>query len=179
MRHNYGRTFGILTRVWYDRECIVCGRGIRAPYTRCYRCNQARKRAGWHDPENLPDLEQHDSHHTRTYQVYVLHTDYGHYVGHTGNIQARMRTHLADEVPSTAGAHPKKIWQSRPLKTRDDAKRYEAALKSWRDNRNQRFEKDTGVYPTPYQVPATGGGWWIVLLGMLLAIFALILFASK
>ncbi len=179
MRRNYGRTFGILARVWYDRECVICGCGIRASYTHCYRCNQARKRAGWHEPENLPDIKQCDSHHARTFQVYVLHTDYGHYVGHTGNIKTRMCAHLADEVPSTAAGNPKKVWQSRPLKTRDDATRYEAALKSWRDNRNERFAKDTGVYPIPYQMPASGGGWWIILLAVLLMIFTFILLAPK
>ena len=176
MRRNPRHTFSIFSRIGYARECANCGREIRARYTHCYLCNKARKRAGWHDPENLPDLEQQDSHRARTFQVYVLHTDYGHYVGHTGNIQARMRAHLAGKVPSTAGANPRKVWQSSPLKTRRRATHYEAALKSWRDNRNERFKQDTGIYPIPYQVPETGNEWMLIALGICLLILIVTFF---
>lgn len=89
--------------------------------------------------------------------VYVLETDYGHYVGHSGNTRARLRTHMNNEVPSTAGGHPKKIWQSQPLSTRDDAAKYEAALKSWRDNKKDEFQTHTGYVPKPFYNPNTKG----------------------
>ena len=57
----------------YDRTCVNCGRGITKPYTRCYRCNQARKRANWHDPERLPELAAQDAERGRSeFYVYVL-----------------------------------------------------------------------------------------------------------
>ncbi len=110
-----------------------------------------RRRHRWHEPENNFDFRQDDVQHKRVFQVYVLKTDYGHYVGHTGNIRARLRAHLADEVCSTAGGNPKLIWQSHPLKSRQDATRFEAALKSLRDNRKNEFKKYTGLVPEPYQ----------------------------
>ena len=138
----------------YDRTCVNCGRGITSPYTRCYRCNQARKRANWHDPENLPELAAQDTERGRLeFYVYVLDTSYGHYIGHTGNIRARMRAHTAGEVASTAGGEPKLIWTSRPVSTRAAATRFEAALKSWRDNERSEFRETTGYDASPFFKP--------------------------
>lgn len=134
--------------------CAGCGRIIKGRYKRCYRCYTALKRANWHEPENLPALEEDDMLHRRNrFYVYVLDTDFGHYVGHSGNPKARLKAHAQSQVPSTAGANPKKIWQSGPLPTRADATRFEAALKSWRDNSREEFQKYTGHAPIPFYNP--------------------------
>lgn len=139
----------------YDRSCINCGRGINAPYIRCYRCHQGRKRANWHDPESLPELAARDAARGRSeYFVYVLDTKYGHYVGHTGNIRARLRAHAVGKVPSTARGEPRLIWRSAPLPTRARATRFEAALKSWRDNERAEFRNTTGFDASPFNKPA-------------------------
>jgi len=132
--------------------CINCGRVVRKPFVRCYRCHQAIKRAGWHDPEYLPEVEERDARLGRSaFYVYVLNTDYGQYVGHSGNIRARLNAHTRDEVPSTAGGNPTIIWRSRPCSTRTSAMRFEAALKSWRDNRKEKFAEVTGIAPVPFR----------------------------
>ena len=170
----------------YDRTCVNCGRGIVEPYTRCYRCHQARKRANWHDPESLPELTARDARGRPEYYVYVLDTSYGHYVGHTGNIQARLRAHAAGEVLSTAGGEPKLIWKSAPLSSRDRATRFEAALKSWRDNERPEFRKTTGYDASPFFKPAFapydehkpqngGPGVLVLVIGLALAIAVLAL----
>ena len=138
----------------YDRTCINCGRGIAKPYIRCYRCHKARKRGNWHDPENLPELVTHDDTRGRSeFYVYVLDTSYGQYVGHTGNLRARMRAHTSGQVISTAGGEPKLIWKSRPIATRAGATRFEAALKSWRDNARPEFRETTGHDASPFRKP--------------------------
>ena len=169
----------------YDRTCVKCGRGIVQPYTRCYRCHQARKRANWHEPERLPELTAWDAGRGRSeFYVYVLGTSYGHYVGHTGNIQARLRAHAAGEVPSTAGGEPKLIWRSVPLSTRDRATRFEAALKSWRDNERPEFRATTGHDASPFINPAftpyaehkpenSGLSILVIVAGLAIAIVAL------
>jgi len=145
----------------------------------------ALKRANWHDPENLPTLEEYDSQHRRKqFYVYVLDTDFGHYVGHSGNLGARLNAHVQGRVLSTADGNPKKIWQSAPLSTRADAARFEAALKSWRDNSREEFEQYTGYSPVPFynstvsSAYAKGGGYIsklmkIVVLAIILALIAI------
>jgi len=136
------------------RLCAGCGRIIQSRYKRCYRCYMALKRANWHDPENLSALEEDDLQHRRNkFYVYVLDTDFGHYIGHSGNLGARLNAHAQGKVFSTASGNPKKIWQSAPLPTRADAARFEAALKSWRDNSREEFQKYTGHAPMPFYNP--------------------------
>ena len=136
----------------YDRVCIDCGQGINKPYVRCYMCNQWQRRTNWHDAEDLPDLEQQDAELGRNeFYVYVLNTDYGHYVGHTNNINARMKDHLSGGTLSTAGGNPRMIWTSRRYYARPDAARLEAQLKSLRDNERPRYQEITGLLPVPFE----------------------------
>lgn len=134
------------------RACSDCGRRIRGNYTRCYRCNERRRRGHWHDPEHLDGLEARDAELGRSeFYVYVLDTDYGHYVGHTANVGARLGAHTTDQVESTAGGEPELLWTSYPFRTRREAARFEAALKSLRDQRSERFEEITGLEPVPFE----------------------------
>ena len=106
----------------------------------------------WREPEDLGrEQDERDAAASdRKYVVYVLDTDYGHYVGHTGNLRARIRAHQKGEVPSTAGGHPKRVWTSRKFSTRADAASFEAALKNLRDQRSPRFRELIGLNPIPY-----------------------------
>ncbi len=134
-------------------SCQDCGRRIRGRYTRCYRCNRRRQRGSWHDPERLDGQDERDAELGRSeFYVYVLETDYGHYVGHTANVQARLGAHVADAVYSTAGSAPELIWTSYPLPTRAEAARFEAALKSLRDRQSERFHEITGAEPLPFHL---------------------------
>ena len=95
----------------------------------------------------------------RRYYVYVLDTDYGHYVGHTAHVGRRFREHRDGETPSTAGSDPELAWTSGPLQTRADAARFEAAMKALRDKRARRFEEITGLEPVPFaHLPASAPG---------------------
>ena len=76
--------------------------------------------------------------------------DYGHYVGHTANVGARLGAHRAGEVESTASGEPELLWRSRPFRSRRDAARFEAAMKSLRDQQAERFREITGLAPVPF-----------------------------
>ena len=86
----------------------------------------------------------------RRFYAYVLATDRGHYVGHTARPNARFREHRKDRVRSTRGANPQRVWLSAPMEERHDAKRMEATLKTWRDDRSERFLEVTGELPQPW-----------------------------
>lgn len=132
--------------------CADCGRRVRGNYVRCYRCNAHRRRSNWHDPEHLEDLEERDAELGRSeFYVYVLDTDYGHYVGHTANVRARLGAHVGNQVESTAGSEPELLWTSYPFRTRREAARFEAALKSLRDQGSERFQEITGIEPVPFE----------------------------
>ena len=100
------------------------------------------------------------------FYVYVLDTDYGHYVGHTWNVNNRFLQHQRGEVESTAGGNPELVWTSGACPTRNDAARFEAALKSWRDQRSPDFQRVVGVEPVSFRSPAysRGGGCLEMLL---------------
>ncbi len=127
-------------------------------YVRCYDCHVRRRRGGWHDPERIEGLAARDAALGRSaFYVYVLETHYGHYVGHTAHVRGRLRAHREGEVPSTAHGDPKLIWQSGPLSTRTEAAQFEAALKSLRDQSEERFCEITGVEPIPFERVFTEG----------------------
>lgn len=170
------------------RDCSDCGRPIRGNYTRCYRCHRRRQRSFWHDPENLEGLEARDAELGRNqFYVYVLDTDYGHYVGHTANVQARLGAHVSDEVESTAGSEPELLWTSYPFRTRREAASFEAALKSLRDQGSTRFTEITGFDPIPFEpvrsystpsYPRRDGGcglWSVAVISVIVAILVLVL----
>ncbi|MCY4047118.1 MAG: GIY-YIG nuclease family protein [Candidatus Dadabacteria bacterium] len=126
----------------------------------------------------MPELEEEDARFGRSkFYVYVLDTEYGYYIGHSGNIEARINAHFADEVPSTAGGNPEMLWRSRPFKKRADATRFEAALKSWRDNRKDKFHEYTGLPPVPFSNPQqhySQGITWKITVLIVLAIMAIL-----
>ena len=136
--------------------CRDCGRPIfwRGPRCRdCYLNYRSRQRSRyWHEPEYLEGQEERDRELRRSaFFVYVLQTDYGHYVGHTSDIRRRMRQHQAGEVQSTAGGNPSLLWRSRPMPSREDATRFEAAIKSWRDSASPRYRETTGFAPEQFR----------------------------
>ena len=116
-----------------------------------------RRSRFWHDPERLPGQADRDAALGRThFFVYVLATTRGHYVGHTWHVATRLRAHVSGQVPSTAGASPRLLWTSRPFATRADAARFEASLKSLRDQRSPRYSGVVGLDPEPFVRPALG-----------------------
>lgn len=111
------------------------------------------RRRGFYEPEDLGrGQDRRDAARPgRRFRVYVLGTDYGHYVGHTAHVPARLRQHRRGEVPSTAGGDPSLLWTSGPLPTRRDAASFEAALKALRQKRAPRFAEITGLDPIPFR----------------------------
>lgn len=110
------------------------------------------RRGHYYEPEDLgAEQDRRDAAMpNRRFYVYVLDTDYGHYVGHTSHVGRRFREHRDGESQSTAGGNPKLAWTSGPLPTRADAARFEAALKSLRDRRHSDFREYTGLDPIPF-----------------------------
>lgn len=106
----------------------------------------------YYRPEDLgPEQDERDAAiRGRKYFVYILHTDYGHYVGHSGRLKGRMCEHERGEVSSAAGGNPVRIWTSRPLATRSGAARFEAALTSLNNQASPQFTDYTGLEPLPY-----------------------------
>ena len=131
-----------------------------------------RRGRRYYEPEDLgAEQDRRDAAiPNRRFYVYVLDTDYGHYVGHTAHVGRRFREHQDGETESTAGSNPELAWTSGPLRTRADAARFEAALKSLRDQGAYRYEEITGLEPipfdSPYRAPAgVGHGWfWPVVI---------------
>ena len=117
---------------------------------------QRRGRRGYHEPEDLgAEQDRRDAAVPgRRFYVYVLDTDRGHYVGHSARVSARAQEHTEGHSPSTAGANPELVWISRPLKTRAEAARFEAAMKALRDQRAERFREITRLVPQPFAYPA-------------------------
>ena len=171
--------------------CRDCGRPVfqRGPRCRdCYRQYRYRQQwSNWHEPEYLEGQDERDRELGRdAFWVYVLNTDYGHYVGHTADVSARVKRHQAGMVPSTADGNPVLMWRSRPMSSRESAARFEAAMKSWRDQESPRFRETTGFDPEPfeelidYRPPAGGAasrGGCLVLPALGLAVIALTLIA--
>ena len=110
-----------------------------------------RRSRHWHDPEQLQGQTERDAQLGRSeFYVYVLDTDFGNYVGHSWHVGRRMRQHRAGQVKSTAGSSPTLLWVSRPFTTREDAARFEASLKSLRDQRAGRYKEIVGRESVPF-----------------------------
>ncbi len=163
--------------------CADCGRRIRLRYTRCYTCQMRRRRSKWRDPEHLAGQSERDAKLGRNkFYVYLLDTDYGHYVGHSANVRARLNAHVANKVESTAGGNPKLLWTSSPFSTREDAAGFEAALKSLRDQSAERFHEITGHEPVPLQrvrAQSRGSGCGLRSIIWIAAIIYLLLFILR
>ena len=161
-----------------SKLCADCGRRIRPRYTRCYNCEMRRRRSKWREPEHLSGQAKRDAKLGRNkFYVYLLDTDYGHYVGHTANVRSRVKAHTDNKVKSTAGGDPKLLWNSSPFSTREDAAGFEAALKSLRDQSSERFQEYTGHAPVPLKpIPASGPGCGLAGFMWIAAIVALLLF---
>lgn len=82
--------------------------------------------------------------------MYVLETELGHYIGHTGRLEQRLEDHIYVHLRSTTGADPRPLWISMPMDGRNDAARFEAAMKSYRDSRAPRYREITGHAPVPW-----------------------------
>lgn len=111
-----------------------------------------RRRRNWYTPEDLgPEQDARDAQDpSRRFFVYVLRTDYGHYVGHSARPRARLREHIEDPNSPVWGGNPELIWISRPFMTRRDAAGFEAAMKSLRQRRARRFAEIVGAEPQPF-----------------------------
>ena len=112
-----------------------------------------RGKSTWHEPEYLGPTQflRDQDFPNRKYFVYVLETDYGHYVGHTARFDARMREHERGDTWSTRDGNPREVWRSGPFDMRDQATKFEAALKSLRDQKAKRFQEIVGVSPRPFR----------------------------
>ncbi|MCE2459062.1 MAG: hypothetical protein J4G14_14825 [Dehalococcoidia bacterium] len=78
--------------------------------------------------------------------VYVLATDEGSYVGHTADLERRVREHHVGRVKSTAGTNPSLVWD-RLMLTRAHADACERVLKTLRDHDKNVFYYLTRVGP--------------------------------
>ncbi len=119
------------------------------------------RRRRYYEPEDLGyEQDRRDAAvPNRRYYVYVLDTDYGHYVGHSAHVGRRLREHQDGDVASTAGGNPQLAWRSGPRDTRKEAAGFEAAMKSLRDQRSPRFQEITGFSPVPFaHLPALAPG---------------------
>ena len=109
---------------------------------------------GFHLPEYLPrQIRQDESLGRIRFYVYVLHTDFGHYVGHTSNYTKRLNVHMSNNVYSTAGSNPNLLWLSPMFPTRNQAVIFEAKLKTWRDRSPQKYLDATGHSPVKFRKP--------------------------
>ena len=100
----------------------------------------------WHDPEVLPDAHEMDAELGRNeFYVYVLRTDFGHYVGHTCDVTRRINEHQNGGVQSTAGSNPELVWTSKKLSTRDQAIGLEARLKKYQEWYPERYQREVGL----------------------------------
>ena len=143
-----------------------------------WRMGGRRRGRYWREPEWLAGQEARDRVLGRSaFYVYVLETDYGHYVGHTWNVRNRLEQHRRDEVESTAGGNPELVWTSGAFRARDDAAGFEAALKSWRDQRSPEFQRRTGLEPVSFRSPVYSrpGGCLGLLLGGAALVVVLVL----
>ena len=135
-----------------NEKCAGCGEPINHNYELCYICH-AKKRGNQYKQEVIPGHKSQDKNRGRIYQTYVLDTDYGHYVGHSGNLKKRVGQHQHNRVVSTSGGRAKLVWQSEPFKSRFCASGYESALKAFRDFEEPKFKVETGLDPKPFKSP--------------------------
>ena len=102
--------------------------------------------SNWVEPEWLPTVPVNDRGPFHCYVLWAGGTRQ-YYVGHTNDPEARIEKHFDGLVRTTVGHSLKLLWVSSPLRLRTDARRFEAALKSYIKSRNgAEFERCTGLY---------------------------------
>ena len=107
-----------------------------------------------HEIEWLPgQAERDDQQERRKFFVYVLHTDCGHYIGHTADVEQRLHAHQSGSVVSTAGRHPVLI-KKLQCSTRDEAALMESVLKTLRDAMSPAYGQMVGHEPLPWNRPS-------------------------
>ena len=89
----------------------------------------------------------------RRFFVYLLDTSYGTYVGHSHDVQKRLREHKSGRSVSTRGGKPVFLWSSEAFNTREEVLLFETRLKDLRDTQNPEFVAITGVQPIPFDTP--------------------------
>ena len=132
------------------KECEICGKNIRDFYTRCYKCHTKKEQTDKYKPEHVPWVSQYDHYKGQVFQVYILDTDYGHYIGHTSDLSSRAKQHHRNHVLSTAYGNTKLIWASERFNSRHSATGFESALKAFRDFKEPRYKMLTGLEPKPF-----------------------------
>ena len=102
--------------------------------------------SNWVEPEWLPTVPVNDRGPFHCYVLWAGDTRQ-YYAGHTNDPEARIEEHFDGMVMTTAGHSLRLLWVSGPLRLRTDARRFEAALKSYIKSRNgAEFERCTGLY---------------------------------
>ncbi len=102
----------------------------------------------YHAPEPYRAWAKGDEYHGGPWHVYILDTDAGHYIGHTGNLERRIGEHERGQHKATRGFRPTLVWATEQP-SREEATLLEATLKSLRDQRADTFEAMTGIKPIP------------------------------
>lgn len=100
----------------------------------------------WVDPEWLPTIPHSDF---GPFYCYILWAKQAksYYVGHSGNVDARIAAHKSGQVPTTRGNYLSVLWISDPIPRRTNARHFEAALKSYIHSGNEYdFERCTGLF---------------------------------
>ena len=102
--------------------------------------------SNWVEPEWLPSVPATDRGPFHCYVIWAGDTRQ-YYVGHTSDPEARIEKHFEGLVRTTAGHPMQLLWVSGPLRFRTDARRFEAALKSYIKSQDKgEFERCTGLY---------------------------------
>ena len=101
--------------------------------------------SNWVDPEWLPRIPANDR---GPFHCYILWSDTRqYYVGHTNDPESRIKKHFSDGVPTTSRHRLKLLWVSDGVRARTQARRFEAALKSYVKQRDEEnFRRCTGLY---------------------------------
>lgn len=94
------------------------------------------------------DLQDRDGGYEDFY-VYILATIHGHYIGHTGRFNQRMKDHFTRDVPVTEGREL--VWVSEKFNTRLEAAHYESYLKILRQRKRPEYKEITNLRPWPYK----------------------------
>lgn len=85
------------------------------------------------------------------YHVFVLQTDYGHYIGQARRVDSLLLQHRLNRVPSTAGGNPSLIWTSLPMEDPSAAAALQHRLTALRDTQSTGYRHTVGFNPVPFR----------------------------